>query len=146
MAAQGRGAVENGVAPAVRDKLAERAATAIAAPEPCRCDQQAEAEDRAAMGVDAAGRAQHRPLGLDPDHAEPVHLGACRAGGGEIGEERTEHIGAVAKQRCVHIGVRARIDRTDEPGLGIGIDLLMERTDCARANFGCRNPSAGQPR
>ncbi|KAG1247566.1 hypothetical protein G6F66_015543 [Rhizopus arrhizus] len=38
------------------------------------CDQQAEAEDRATMGIDAGGRAQHRRFGGDAAPAQGIEV------------------------------------------------------------------------
>ncbi|KAG1386220.1 hypothetical protein G6F60_014556 [Rhizopus arrhizus] len=82
------------------------------------CDQQAEAEDRATMGIDAGGRAQHRRFGGDAAPAQGIEVrpGCTEVGhGSEIVAQREQ-----AAQECagVHGVMAAGVEGSEQPGLG----------------------------
>ena len=92
-----------------------------------RCAKQAEREDRAAVGIDAAGRREHAGLGLDAAALERFER---RAGGAETGdadEVATQRKQAAHERVRVHVLMTARVDQRDQARLRRQCELVVQR-------------------
>src|SRR3569832_762164 len=88
--------------------------------------QQAQAEDRAAMRIDAAGGGQHSLLGFDtipPQACKRCAVDACLRHADEVAAQRkqTAHEG----QR-IHVVVAAAVDQRNQPRFRIENELRMQ--------------------
>ena len=94
-----------------------------------RRGEQAEAEDRAAMGVHAPRRRPHRGLGGEADPAQPRHGLARSAGLREGGEPGLQRRRARPEGRGIHVRMAAAVDEADEAGLGVGVEFKAQSRD-----------------
>ena len=94
-----------------------------------RGDQQAETENRAAMGVDATRRPQHCGFRLDAEHAQMIERRAVRTGGGDRHEVATQREQAAQEGGRVHVIVAAAAPWCDQPGFGGAGQFGMQAGD-----------------
>ena len=104
--------------------------------------QQAEPEHRAAMGVDAAGRRQHAPLGGDAQGLQCGEVGAPCPGGGDVAVVAAQREQAAHEGGHVHVVVAAAVERAHEAGLGVQRQFRVEGAD-RRTPDGDRLPHGG---
>ncbi|EGD17158.1 hypothetical protein XGA_4261 [Xanthomonas hortorum ATCC 19865] len=109
----------------VADRFASGAAPVRDAQARCLCSQQAQAENRAAMGVDAAGGAQHRRFGIDTELTQACERGVIDTGLRNRDKVATQREQAAQEGGRVHIGVATGIERGDQAGLWCASQFCM---------------------
>src|SRR5579859_4570072 len=113
-------------APALCNQSAKRLAETARVPVPRRGAEQTHAENRAPMGIDAAGGRQHRQLCRDPDRAQSVHSGTRGACERQVSEERPQRVGAAVKQFGIHIADETRFRK------GLYFEVQAQRRETAK--------------
>lgn len=91
--------------------------------------EQAQAEDRTAMGVDAAGGAQHRRFGRDAELAQLLERRVVDTGLCNRDEIAAQGEQAAQKCRRIHIGMAAAVERRDQAGFGRAAEFRMQGGD-----------------
>ena len=119
MAVQQHWTVEYAVTPEARDDVTERelCIDRASGSRSGRRTQQAEAEYRTAMRVDAGGGCKHRCFGFEANDPEPSHAAATRGRVGKILKIWLDGRGTAAKRVSVHVVVAAAIDMAHETRL-----------------------------
>ena len=79
------------------------------------------------MGVDPARGVEQGGFRLHADRAQLAHVGVSRAGRREAGEVGRQKEGAAPQQSGIHVAMAAVIDVADEAGLGVSVELVLER-------------------